>query len=819
MSRWVCIHGHFYQPPRENPWLEQIEAQDSAYPYHDWNERITAECYAPNASSRVLDDRGRIVEIIDNYERMSFNFGPTLLAWLRRHERSVYDAIVEADRRSIKRFDGHGSAIAQAYNHMIMPLANRRDKVTQVVWGIADFEHHFGRKPAGMWLPETAVDLETLDIMAEHGIEFTILAPSQAARVRPIPAGGDAADASGDSNEWTDVSGARVDTNHAYVQRLESGRSINVFFYDGPIAQAVAFEKLLTRGEDFAARLLDDQGDDPNASGFVHIATDGETYGHHHRFGEMALAFAMRSIENGDRAELTNYGKFLAGNPPTQQVQIEENTSWSCKHGVERWRADCGCNSTLTGNWRQEWRAPLRDALDWLRDDLEGVFEKDAAELFNNPWAARDDYISVVLDRSAENIEAFLARHAKAPLEGDLRVRAMKLLEMQRHAMLMYTSCGWFFDDLGRIETLQIIRYAGRCVQLAQELFGDHREEKFVRRLKKACSNDPEVGDGEAVYDRFVRPARVDLRKVCAHFVVSSIFERPEARSQCYCYQIDVEDVQFRNLGASSMVVGKGRITSIVTLESESFSFGGLHLRDHNVTAGVREYRGDESYRIMRRETTEAFDKGELAEIIRSFDRHFGKGTYSLKSLFRDEQIAFTNRVLRETLDKLEDDYGRLYENHAPMMRFLAEQGTPMPRAFEISAEFVLNNRLRETLNREPPEPERVESLLREATRAGVKLDHEGLAHTFRGRLEDMAGRLRSDPANVELLENLEVATAILPSLPFTLDLFHVQNICYELRGDRFLESKALAEGGDEGAREWNERFIRLGGHLSMLVE
>lgn len=811
MSRSICIHGHFYQPPRENPWLEQTEAQETAYPYHDWNERITAECYAPNASSRVLDGQGRIIEIIDNYERMSFNFGPTLLGWLRSHESEVYDAIVQADRRSIKRFGGHGSAIAQAYNHMIMPLANRRDKITQVIWGVADFEHHFGRKPVGMWLPETAVDLETLDIMAEHGIEFTILAPTQAARTRPIE---------GDPDDWSEVFGARINTNQAYVQRLRSGRSINLFFYDGPISQAVAFEKLLTHGEQFAGRLLDALGDDPEAPGFVHIATDGETYGHHHRFGEMALAFAMRAIERSDRAELTNYAKFTAENPPTHEVQIVENTSWSCEHGVERWRSDCGCSSTRPGhNWRQEWRAPLRDALDWLRDDLEGVFETDAAELFNDPWAARDDYISVVLDRSAENVEAFLARHAKVPLEGDLRVRAMKLLEMQRHAMLMYTSCGWFFEDLGRIETLQIIRYAGRCVQLAQELFGDHREEKFVHRLKQAHSNNPDIGDGEAVYDKFVRPARVDLRKVCAHFVVSSIFERPEAHSRCYCYQIDIEDVQFRDLGASSMVVGKGKITSIVTLESESFSFGGLHLRDHNVTAGVREYRGDESYRIMHRETTEAFEKGELADIIRSFDRHFGKGTYSLKSLFRDEQIGFTNKVLRETLDKLEDDYGRLYEDHAPMMRFLAEQGAPIPRAFGISAEFVLNNRLREILDRDRPEPELVEALLREAARADVKLDDEGLAHIFRGRLEKMAKRLRADPANLELLEILEVASAILPSLPFSLDLFHVQNVCYELRGGRYRESKALAEGGDEGAREWNERFVRLGERLSMLVE
>ncbi|MCL6482072.1 MAG: DUF3536 domain-containing protein, partial [Firmicutes bacterium] len=375
MERYICIHGHFYQPPRENPWLEAIEQQDSAYPYHDWNERITAECYAPNAASRILDSEGRIVRIVNNYARISFNFGPTLLAWMEQHAQETYRAVLEADRESRERFGGHGSALAQAYNHLIMPLANSRDKRTQIRWGIHDFVHRFGRRPEGMWLPETAVDLETLELMAEQGIRFTILEPGQARRVRPI--GG---------RTWRDVAGGRIDPTTAYRLRLKSGHSICLFFYDGPIARAVAFEGLLARGENFANRLVSAFNDSRSWAQLVHIATDGETYGHHHLYGDMALAYALQYLEEHRLARLTNYGQYLELHPPTQEVEIFENTSWSCAHGVERWRSDCGCNTGGHPGWNQAWRAPLREALDWLRDTLAPRYEKHAGALLRDPW-------------------------------------------------------------------------------------------------------------------------------------------------------------------------------------------------------------------------------------------------------------------------------------------------------------------------------------------------------------------------------------------------------------------------------------------------
>jgi alpha-amylase/alpha-mannosidase (GH57 family) len=500
MERYICIHGHFYQPPRENAWLEYVEWQNSAYPYHDWNERVTAECYMPNASSRILDKDGYIDRIVNNYAKISFDFGPTLLDWLEKNSPDVYRAIIEADRQSMEHFSGHGSAMAQAYNHIIMPLANRHDRYSQVVWGIKDFERRFGRQPEGMWLPETAVDLETLDIMVEMGIKFTVLAPHQAARVRRIGA-----------RDWRDVRNATIDPTRSYVVNLPSQRKISVFFYDGPISSAVAFEDLLKNGDVFAKRLTSAFSDKRDHPQLVHIATDGETYGHHHRFGDMALAFAIHDIETGDTAKITNYGEFLEKYPPDFEAEIIEKTSWSCVHGVDRWWSPCGCVAG-TGrhpDWNQQWRTPLRNAMDWLRDTLAPHYEEKARLLLKDPWAARDGYIDVILDRSPESVAKFFAKYAVRELNSDERITALKLLELQRHAMLMYTSCGWFFDELSRPEPVQVIQYAGQVVQLAQDLFGGDVEEGFLKILEQAKSNIPEQGDGRRIYEQLVRPVMI----------------------------------------------------------------------------------------------------------------------------------------------------------------------------------------------------------------------------------------------------------------------------------------------------------------------
>jgi alpha-amylase/alpha-mannosidase (GH57 family) len=495
MDRFICIHAHFYQPPRDNPWLAEVETQESAHPYHDWNERITAECYSPNTRSPILDERGAVVRTLNNYSKISFNFGPTLLSWMETHHPDVYGAIVQADKESRASFSGHGSAIAQVYNHMIMPLANRKDKETQVKWGIADFESRFGRHPEGMWLPETASDLESLEILAENSIKFTLLDPQQAGRVRQIG-----------EEKWCDVEGGRIDTKSPYLCILPSGRSINIFFYDRSISHDVAFAGLLNNGEVLARRLVAGFTQDKRAQ-LVSIATDGETYGHHHRYGDMALAYCLNHIESNKVARLTNYGEFLQKSPPEFEVQTVENTSWSCAHGVERWRSNCGCSFQQATNWSQEWRGPLREAMNWLKDSLDAVFELQGSRYLFDPWGARDDYVHVMLDRRQRVADRFLERHLKARTSEEVVESVLDLMEMERYAMLMFNSCGWFWDEISRIETVQIMRYAARAIQLARQTTSVDLESEFLRIIEAAPSNNPQLRNGAQVYQMLVKSA------------------------------------------------------------------------------------------------------------------------------------------------------------------------------------------------------------------------------------------------------------------------------------------------------------------------
>ena len=453
--RSIVIHGHFYQPPREDPWLNQVAAEPSAAPYHDWNERIERESYRAVVAARVYAPDGRIAHIVNTLASISFNFGATLLEWLERETPGTYAAVLEADRASRARHAGHGNAIAMPYHHVIMPLASRRDKITEVRWGIADFRRRFGRGPEGMWLPETAVDPETLDVLAAEGIAFTILAPHQ---VEQAPADGSAG-----------------------RYRTSGGRSIALFVYDGPISHDVAFGSLLKDASAWAERLLA-PGKRGHERRLVAVATDGETYGHHHKFGEVALAWVLRELERRRDARVENFAAFLARHRPEQEVKLVAPTSWSCAHGVERWRADCGCRMAPERPTQQRWRAPLREALDWLAGELHARFEQEGGALFADPWAARDAYGT---DRTADG-------------------RARELLEMERNALRMFTSCGWFFDDIAGIETIQILRYAARAIELAGA-DAPRLEAGVLERLARAQSNERAEGTGRDVYLNHVK--------------------------------------------------------------------------------------------------------------------------------------------------------------------------------------------------------------------------------------------------------------------------------------------------------------------------
>jgi len=807
LRRYVCIHGHFYQPPRENPWLEAIELQDSAFPYHDWNERITAECYAPNASARILGRDGRIAEIVNNYATISFNVGPTLLSWLAAHAPDVYAAILEADALSVRRYGGHGSAIAQAFNHVILPLANARDQRTQVRWGIRDFERHFGRVPEGMWLPETAVDVASLEALAEAGIRFTILASHQAARVRRIGERG-----------WTEVSPGGIDPTMPYVATLPSGRTIAVFFYCDPIARAVAFEGLLRDGAELARRLGDAFNGGRDGAQLVHIATDGETYGHHHRYGEMALAYALSEIESGHGAEVINYAAFLERHPPTHEIEIAENTSWSCAHGVERWRADCGCRIGGPPEWTQAWRAPFRDALDWLRDELLPRYAEIGGEFLADPWMARDAYIDVLNDRSPESVAGFLDRHARRPLDAVEQATTLKLLELQRHAMLMYTSCGWFFDELSGIETVQSMRYAGRAVQLAEEIFGTQLEPELGRRLALAKSNVSEEGDGGAIYARHVKPSMVDLAKVGAHYAVSAMFTDYPERAPVYCYTAEREELRSFRAGRTRLQLGRVRVVSEITGESARFSFGVLHLGDHNLHGGICLFPGDEEHETLATEIAAPFARAEFAEVIRLLDHHFHGSTYSLRSLFRDEQRRIVDRLIESTLADAETVYRQLFEHHAPLMRFLVDLGNPLPAPFAMAFEVIVNTELRRALEDDTLPIARIEELLQEARTVPVTLDSTALEYTFRRRIESLAATLVANPTDLDALRKLAAAVALTEILPFHSDLWAVQNACYRLTRDIYPD-RVRAAPDDADAAEWIETFRTIGNRLSIQLD
>lgn len=806
MNRFVCIHGHFYQPPRENPWLDEVEIQDSAYPYHDWNERVTAECYARNADARILDANRKISDIVNNYSRISFNFGPTLLSWMERKSPDVYAAILEADRLSQKNFAGHGSAIAQVYNHIIMPLANTRDKRTQIVWGIKDFEHRFKRKPEGMWLAETAVDLESLDIMAECGIKFTILAPNQAKRVKEL----------NQDMLWRDVGDQRIDPRNAYRCYLPSGRHIHIFFYDGPIAQGVAFEGLLNNGEYFARRLAKEFNTNSPHAQVMNIATDGETYGHHHKFGDMALAYCLRYLQSSQLADLTIYGEFLEKFPVRYEVQINEFSSWSCAHGVERWRSDCGCSTGGPGGWNQKWRAPLRDALDWLRDQMAPLYEQHIGAYTNDPWQLREEYIDLILDHSPASMDRFFSRLVQREISLDERTKVLKLLEMQFHSLLMYTSCGWFFNDVSGIESVQILQYAARAIQLAKEATGQDLESGFLAKLEQAVSNIPEMANGAHIYRQFVRPAVVDLIRVGAHYALTSLFESYAQKTRMYSYTVQKDRYMFKEAGRLKLAIGSVRVSSNITLEKADIQFAVLHLGDHNFIGGV-DYLKPEDFPAMQARIQAAFAQSNTPEVIALIHQYFGSHNYSLWHLFKQEQQNILNQVLKSTMDDIEGSFRQIYEHHYPLMQIKNDIRLPLPRMLTTVVEFILNRDLTALLETDDFDIERLRQLVDEVKRWSFKRDQAEFSFLASRRVSTMMLRLQQYPEDVAFMEKIAFCLEILNQLHLELDLWKAQNIYFDL-GRTVFKDIAGQASSDPLAARWVAAFSRLGGVLEIHV-
>jgi len=803
MKDYICIHGHYYQPPRENPWLEEVEVQDSAYPFHDWNERITAECYAPNSASRILDSEKNIINIINNYAKISFNFGPTLLSWLEKKAPEVYQAVIDADNESMRRFSGHGSALSQAYSHMIMPLANSRDKRTQIVWGIKDFMHRFGRKPEGMWLPETAVDIETMDIMTEYGIRFTVLAPHQAQQFRRIG-----------EKDWIDSKKGTMDTRLAYLCPLPSGRTISLFFYESTISNEIAFGDLLKDGERFTQRLQGAFSKEQDNAQIVHIATDGETFGHHHRFGEMALAYCLDRIEAERSEHLTVYGEYLEKHPPEYEVQIAENTSWSCVHGVERWRSHCGCSTGVHPSWTQKWRAPLREAMDWLRDRLDSVYQDRMSALTDDPWKAREDYIGVVLDRSRENVEAFFRGHTSSALSLEKKKEALKLLEMQRNSMLGFTSCGWFFDDISGIEAVQVMQYAARAIQLARETGGEDFGPEYIKILEKASSNVPEFRNGAEVYKKIVQPSVLELIRVGVHYAVSSLFEEYPETTNIGAYTSTSDIYDLTDSGREKLAVGKARLSSEITWEEENISFAVLHFGDHNLIGGARRFTDDHSFSSLHEEIKEAFTKGDIPEVIRLMDKHFGTHNYSLWHLFKDEKRKVLNQVLDSTLEEMETSFRHIYENQYSVMQALKENHVPLPKAFSTTVEFILNTDFRRLMDDKELDLERLQKLVEEFNKWNLQPDRTLLSFVTSKRVNRLMEEISKNPQDLIIWKPVNDLLEILRDFPLDIDLWRSQNIYFKVCQQLGSEVKKRSQEGDEDAKKWIGCLSKIGRYL-----
>jgi alpha-amylase/alpha-mannosidase (GH57 family) len=802
MEKYICIHGHFYQPPREHPWLEAVELQDSAAPHHDWNERVTGQCYAPNAHARLVDGLGRIERIVSNYSKISFNFGPTLLSWMKEKAPDIHQAIVDADIASRNQFSGHGTAIAQCYNHMIMPLANRRDKYTQAAWGIDDFEHRFGRKPEGMWLPETAADDESLDVLAELGIKFTILSPFQASKVRPLGDG-----------PWQDVNGGRVDPSMPYLVKLNSGRTISVFFYDGGVAKAVAFERLLANGEYFAQRLMGSFDEKRGRDQLVNVATDGESYGHHFTYGDMALAYAIKWIESQGKARLTIYAEYLEKHPPTHEASIHQGSAWSCSHGVGRWARDCGCNSGGRPGWNQRWREPLRNSFDWLRDKLAVLFETKGKEYLRDPWAARNAYISVILDRSSDNVARFFAAEAVRPLSEDDQIKALRLLEMQRHALLMYTSCGWFFDDLSGLETVQCIQYAARAIQLAG-MFGEQLEPGFLDLLEKGESNLPDPHNGRQIYERFVKPAVVTRETVAAHYAISSLFQTYPEEARVYAFTIHQLARESFSVGKTRLAMGRIKIHFETTRSPDLLTYAVFHGGDHTINCAVREDGDEGAYKKLVEELRTPFEHGDIPQMIRVMDAHFGAVHYSVEHLFRDEQRRILHEILAHPSEEIFNTLRHVTDHYGPLRRYMAALQVPPLRPLAVATEIVLNAELQHQFRGEKLDLARVKAILEEFKASKITLYAEEAAYDLKAHADRVTDRFVASHRDMDCLQSFIDTAEATRLMPVETNLWKEQNAYYRILTTALPEMKHCGDQGNPDSKAWVQKFAVLGEKL-----
>lgn len=802
-EKFLTIHGHFYQPPRENPWLEAIELQDSALPFHDWNERICKECYNPNSVSRIVDNKNQILDIVNNYQYMSFNFGPTLLSWMEEFAPLTYERIIKADIDSISEHSGHGNALAQVYNHMIMPLANAHDKETQVKWGIRDFEYRFGRKPEGIWLAETAVDDATLKVLVDNGIKFTILSPYQALKIRKT----------GDK-EWQDVSWGNIDParSYKYTLKSDSKKSIALFFYDGAISKSVAFDELLKDGNRFIKRLKEGVSETRNYPQLVNIATDGESYGHHTKFGDMALSYVLKIKAEDEGFKITNYAEYLDKYESDYEVDIKQASSWSCFHGVGRWKEDCGCSTGGHPGWNQKWREPLRNALDYLRDGLAKVFEAEGPKYFNdNPWAIRNKYIDVILDRNYVTIRKFQKENFKPDLTEEQKVKGMELLEIQRQAMLMYTSCGWFFSEISGIETVQIMKYAARAMQLVARFTNEDFETHFKDILSQAKSNIAEFGTGKDIYERFVKPSVVTAKQIACLWAISSLYQDFEDEEDVYCYTVKRHSYQKVQKGSSNFLVGHIEISSKVTLQKADLMFALMQYAGGDFHCAIKEFSNDAEFNELQATLIKTFALNPITEIIRTLDEKFGKEYFTLKDIFIEERKKILQILLKDQLEKFGNTYKEMYDQGKGSIYHMQNLGLEIPKEFKISAEYALSHRYNDLLASsdgfvEEPIVQQIKDINYEAKRMNIAIDKTPSNKNFAKRIITNLNRLTKS-FEIQQADTIIELFEMIEKLDLQIDISEAQNIYYNKIYHRIGD---ILENNEKEPRDKDIKFIKL---------
>ncbi len=767
-SKFLIIHAHFYQPPRENPWLGIIERQEGASPFQNWNERITAECYKANTLSRTLDGKGRILSIVNNFKYLSFNVGPTLLNWLQECHPATYDAIVAADFESRTLNSGHGNAIAQVYNHVIMPLASKREQEIQIICGKRDFRRHYGREAESIWLAEAAINETTVELLIEHGTKFVILSPFQAYRIKKI----------GDDH-WLDVSDGSIDSSMPYRIFSDNGH-LDVFFYNKPVSTAVAFEHLLRDADRFAKKLSSALGKKDGAR-LMNICTDGESYGHHEAFGDMCLSAFFSGIAEKHGFRITNYGNYIEQFPPFMQVELKpgkngEGTSWSCSHGVDRWQKDCGCSSGGNPGWNQRWREPLRKGLIKLKEELDNIYEEGVKDFFSDPWGPLVDFIEIRKNRSNRDADAFLSRYINKNLDDGEREHLLRLLESQLNSHLMFTSCAWFFDDISGIEAIQNLKYAARAVELSG------RTELITILLDKLAEAKSNIGEdtGKNLYLKIIAPMMRTYDLVANQAIMESVLLEKES-GRYFFYDVCVKDKErFDNYG---LTLGRLELLdSFLGIRKEYLFFC-----VQNDEFFLQTWLGkDLSWEVRSRilEKLKHRDKNPSSLTAQEIGKEFGLRCYGLSDLLEYDRKEILAKAMVKDFGGLKERTLAYFNKNEKLIGQMIRFGLDLPSEVRLTVSFAIHHKLKfemECLKGEtnPEKFEKVMELISFSRKLKIPIDTDSEKKDI---LETLLGKFRKlfkDP-DLNLLIEIRNITGIISTIGFKIDLAPVQNILFE---------------------------------------